>query len=222
MGFLKNLIFVDEPAVTPEVQKTVEPAKDAQSDQRKKEGYVFSPNPVANTNTTNVTTSGVPDEKFVAMLENVIAENNIPGLDYFEFKQAVEKMKNLPMDEATKFLSTYSIFEVQGATKEALLLSIDKYISLIKKEEDTFNTEMSASFKENVEDKKLEVENAQKQIAELNNKIVELNTFIMKTTQEAQQEEMKLRMADANFKQSALKVVTVLNSDKEKITNYIK
>jgi hypothetical protein len=156
------------------------------------------------------------------MLESVISENNIPGLDYVEFKQAVDKMKNLPMDEATKFMSVFSIFEVQGATKEAILLSIDKYISLIKKEEETFNTEMTASFKEKVDDKKLEVENAQKQIAELNNKIVELNTFIMKTTQDAQQEEMKLRMADANFKQSALKVVSVLNSDKEKLTNYIK
>jgi hypothetical protein len=44
----------------------------------------------------------------------------------------------------------------------------------------------------------------------------------MTTTQSTQQEEMKLRMADANFKQSAQKLISVMTGDKEKITNYLK
>lgn len=201
-----------------------EPTKPVEVPQPKQQPQQMAP--VFNSNIPEVTvptiTSGVPDEKFVAMLENVITENNMPGLDYCEFKQAIEKMKNLPIDEATKFLTVYSTFELQGCTKDVLLSAIEKYITLITREQETFNTEMQTSFKEKVEDKKGEVEKAQKQIADLNNKIVELNTFIMTTTQESQQEEMKLRMADANFKQSAQKVLSVMLSDKEKITNYIK
>lgn len=217
MGF-SSLFFKDDNGVPPVVvQKTVETVK-TQDAQRKQDGFVFSPNP---TNVGN-TTSGVPDEKFVTMLESVIADNNISGLDYFEFKKIIEKMKSLPMDEATKFISAFSTFEVQGITKESLLSSIDTYVSLINKEQDTFDTEMKVSYTEKVENKRKEVEKAQQQIAELNNKIVELNSFIMTTTQETQQEEMKLRMADANFQQSAQRVISAMESDKQKLINYIK
>lgn len=207
MGFA-SLFFKDE-----ESTKTVEVS------QQQPKAPVF-----ANISEGSVPTisSGVPDEKFVTMLENVIVENNINGLDYFEFKQAIEKMKTLPIDEATKFMTVYSTFELQGCTKEVLIAAIDKYIALIQKEQENFNTEMNISFKESVEDKKLEVEKAQQQIAELNNQIVELNNFIMTTTQTSQQEEMKLRMADANFKQSVQKVISAMTTDKDKITNYIK
>lgn len=215
---ISSLFFKDEPeAQKTEVQKTVEKAQDTQS----KPGFVFSPNPT-NVGNTISNTNGVPDEKFVSMLENVIAENNIPGLDYFEFKKIIEKMQSLPMDEATKFLSAYSTFEVQGITKESLLSSIDKYVSLINKEQETFDSEMAVSYKEKVENKKIDIEKSQLQIVELNNKIVELNNFIMSTTQETQQEEMKLRLADANFKQSAQRVISNMENDKQKLINYIK
>lgn len=168
------------------------------------------------------TINGVADDKFVKMLEGVITENNIPGLDYFEFKQAVENMKALPIDEATKFLTVFSILQGQGCTKEILLNSIDKYVGLINKEHETFNNELADTFKEKVETKKTKIEQSQQKIVELSNQIKELNDFIITGTQEVQQEEMKLRLAEANFKQSVDKVVSVLTTDKEKITNYIK
>lgn len=187
-------------------------------------GAVFSPNPTQGVTSvySPETATGIADEKFVAMLESVVANNNIPGLDYIEFKQAVEKMASLPIDETNKFLSVYSIFETQGCSKQTLLNSIDKYISLIKNEQETFNSEIAVSFNENVEKRKQEIENAKEEITKLNNKIVELNGFIMSTTQEVQQEEMKLKMADSNFKQSVQRVVSVMESDKNKISTYIK
>ena len=178
--------------------------------------------PVTNTFVQSPIVQGTPDDKFIAMLEAVIADNNIPGLDYVEFKAAIDKMKSLPMDETTKFMSAYSIFESQGCTKQTLIDSIDKYMAMIVKEQEHFDVEMKASFTEKVESKTLEIENSRKEIVELNNKIVELNNFIMSTTQETQQEEMKLRMADSNFKQSVQRVISVMQSDKEKITNYLK
>lgn len=171
---------------------------------------------------TTPTINGVADDKFVKMLEGVITENNIPGLDYFEFKQAVENMKALPIDEATKFITVFSILQGQGCTKEILLISIDKYVGLINKEHETFNGELADTFKEKVESKKAKIEQSQQKIVELSNQIKELNDFIITGTQEVQQEEMKLRLAEANFKQSVDKVVSVLTTDKEKITNYIK
>ena len=156
------------------------------------------------------------------MLEQVIMDNNIPGLDYIEFKKAVDKMSNLPIDESTKILTSFSIFESQGCTKDSLLKSIDTYINLINKEQVTFNNELQTSYNEKVAGKKAEIEKAEKQIAELSKKIAELNMFIETTSQETEAEEEKLKTADSSFKQSAQKVISVLQSDKEKIATYIK
>jgi len=211
-------IFKDEPAEVqkqPEVQKPVTsvPKKYAPTFPEKTKS-VFSPTPT--------TYNGVPDEKFVSMLEQVIMDNNIPGLDYIEFKKAVDKMSNLPIDESTKILTSFSIFESQGCTKDSLLKSIDTYINLINKEQVTFNNELQTSYNEKVAGKKAEIEKAEKQIAELSKKIAELNMFIETTSQETEAEEEKLKTADSSFKQSAQKVISVLQSDKEKIATYIK
>lgn len=171
---------------------------------------------------TPPTVSGVPDEKFVEMLEKVITENNIPGLDYVEFKQALDNMRALALDEPTKFVTVFSILSAQGCTKETLINSIDKYSGLITKEHEGFQAELTETFNEKVESKRKKIQESQEKVIELSNKIKELNEFILTATQEAQQEEMKLRLTEANFNQSIQKVLTVLNSDKEKITNYIK
>ena len=202
--------------------KNEEPAKKVETAQQVQQKAPAFPPPTVENPVQNMTTVGVPDEKFVSMLEGVIADNNRKGLDYFEFKQAIEKMKALPIDEATKFMTVYSTFEMQGCTRETLLNAIDQYIGLIKKEQEGFEAEMAVSFKENVESKKAKVEEARAEIVTLNGKIEELNNFVMTGTQEAQQEEMKLRMVDANFKQSVQRVLSVMTTDKEKITNYIK
>lgn len=211
MGFMDLIFKTDEQTVQPTVpEQKVQQASVPVQQTTPVQGF------------TPPTVNGVPDDKFVKMLENVITENNIPGLDYFEFKQAVDNMKSLPIDEATKFVTVYSILLGQGCSKETLLGSIDKYVGLINNEHETFKVEMAESFKDRVETPKAKIEQSQQKIVEMSNKIKELNDFIITTTQEVQQEEMKLRLAEANFKQSVEKVVSVLASDKEKITNYIK
>jgi len=164
---------------------------------------------------------GVPDDKFIQMLENVITDNNIPGLDYVEFKQALDNMKDVPIDETTKFITVFSILKSQGSTKEKLLTSIDVYIDIINNELLTFNNELAETFKENVENKKLKITQSQEKIIVLSNEIKELNEFVMVSTQEVQQEEMKLKMTESNFKQSVDKVISTLSNDKQKINNYI-
>lgn len=213
---IRGLFFKDEEVVQPVVQ----PASKSKTpvfipNTVNTEKSVFSPNPAP-------VYSSVPDEKFVSMLEQVIMDNNIPGLDYIEFKQAIEKMKNLPIDESAKILTAYSIFETQGCTKDILLKSIDTYIGLINREQETFNSELQTSFNEKVSGKKAEISKSQKQIEELTKQIVKLNNFIESASKETEEEEVKLKTADANFKQSAQKVISVLQSDKEKITTYIK
>jgi hypothetical protein len=167
------------------------------------------------------TTGGVPDEKFVQMLMKVIADNNIPGLDYFEFKQAIDAMGAAQIDEKTKFMTTFIVYAQQGCKKEVLLSSVDKYMSVIKNEVSQFDSELKAQHQEKVQSKLNQVEESRKKVEELTRAIADANNFILKASQEAQQENLNLQIVEANFKKSAERVLGMLQGDKEKINNYI-
>ena len=168
---------------------------------------------------TNMT--GVADEKFVEMLKKVIADNNIPGQDYFEFKQSIDALANIPLDERTKFITVYATFQLQGCKKDVLLSSIDKYVSIVQNEETNFNNELANQRNLNVTSKTTQVQDAQKKLNELNKQIAETNTFIITASQEIQNTELKLQMTENSFKKSVEKVVSMLTSDKDKINSYI-
>lgn len=215
-----GLIFKDDPE-----RDAKKAAEKAEKEAKKKTASVKPATPVFTipqvTPQTVVNMAGVADEKFVEMLWSVISQNNIPGQDYFEFKQAIDAMASLPIDEKSKFLTTYTIFQSQGCKKETLLASIDKYIGMIQKEKASFEAEFESQRNEKVNSKMAQVEEAKKKVEELNKQIMEANNFILAASQEAQQEEMKLQMTAANFSKSAEKVLGIFQTDKDKINNYI-
>jgi hypothetical protein len=196
---------------------------EVEGNQDKQEAKPAAKNPVSIPTSflNQSSTSGVPDEKFVQMLMKVIADNNLPGLDYFEFRQAVDALSTAQIDEKTKFTTTFIVYAQQGITKEVLISSIDKYSSLIKNEITQFDAELKTQLDEKVQSKLAQVEEKKKMIAELTREISDANSFILKASQEAQQESMNLQMVEANFKKSAEKVFGMLQGDKEKINNYI-
>lgn len=175
--------------------------------------------PITSQVVSNMT--GVADEKFVEMLMGVIAQNNIPGQDYFEFKQTFDAMGNLPIDERTKFITIYTTFQLQGCSKEALMASIDKYIAIVNSEKDNFDAELKSQKDATVTSKMNQIEEAKKKLEQLSKEITETNAFILTTSQEVQSADLKLQMTDANFKKSVEKVIGILTADKEKINSYI-
>lgn len=167
------------------------------------------------------TVAGVESEQIVKMIKKVIEDNNIPGIDYFEFKQNIESMNSIAIDEKNKYLSTFTILSNQGCTKNTILSSIDTYVGLINKERENFRGELQNEYSEKVEKRQDEVAKAELQIKELNDKIIELNSFIVTTKQEIANESNRIQITEANFNKSIESVIGELNQDKEKITNYI-
>lgn len=214
-----GLLFKDDPEA--EAKKA---AKTAAKNAKSKPVEISKPQPIqpmyASTQVVSNMT-GVADEKFVEMLKKVIEDNNIPGQDYFEYKQSLDALANIPLDERTKFITVYATFQLQGCKKDVLLSSIDKYISVVQNEEANFNAELSNQRNANITDKTAQVEQARKELEELNRQIAEKNTFIITASQEIQNAELKLQMTEASFKKSVEKVVNMLQSDKDKINSYI-
>ena len=168
-----------------------------------------------------VSVQGVLDNKFIDLLEGVIEKNNLPGQDYFEFKQATENMKSLAMDEKTKFQTVYTVLSLQGCKKDILVSSLDKYIAIIQEEKANFDKEMNSQFAAKVQSKLDEIERSKKELEALSKKLTDLNGTILNLSQEAQAEEMKIRATEANFKASADIVISEMVADKEKINNFI-
>jgi hypothetical protein len=215
-GFLTGLIFKTEDGGAPEPDSKVD-TKSA----FKSAANVPGTNVQSFSTTQNV--QGVVDNKFVDQLTGIIEQNNIPGQDYFEFKQAIENMKSMSgMSDAQKFQTIYAVLSLQGCTKAVLLSSLDNYVSLIQNEKSEFDKEMENQYQSKVTAKLAEAENSKKELENLGKRMTELNNIILNVTQEAGAEEMKLRATEANFKASADVIINEMLSDKEKINNFIK
>ena len=205
----------------PEVETKKATAKAAKANKSKTADIPQPIQPIIPTTHTVSSMTGVADEKFVDMLKSVIADNNIPGQDYFEYKQSLDALASLPLDERTKFITVYATFKLQGCTKDVLTSSIDKYISLVQNEEKNFNAELASQRNSNVTGKTAQIQDAQKKLEDLNKQIAETNTFIITASQEVQNAELKLQMTENSFKKSVEKVVGMLQADKDKINSYI-
>jgi hypothetical protein len=215
-GFLTGLIFKSEDGGTTETEP-----KGTTTSAFKGNTNVQGVN-VQNLSGTAMNVQGVIDNKFVDQLTSIIEQQNIPGQDYFEFKQAVENMKSMTtMNDAQKFQTIFAVLSLQGCTKAVLLSSLDKYISLIQSEKASFNTEMESQYQSRVTAKLAEAESAKKEMESLTKRMGELNTKILNVTQEAGAEEQKIRATEANFMASADVIINEMLGDKEKINNFI-
>jgi len=211
-GFLRGLIIKDDEP-NESTAKTVKSSGSVQSNPQV--------NPVQNFTTTQ-TVQGVVDNKFVEVLTAVIEENNQPGQDYFEFKQAIENMKSLAMNPQQKFQTVFSVLGLQGCTKVGLLSSLDNYIQLIQREKATFDKEMDSQFESKVNAKLAQIENSKKELEQMSKRMTELNNIILNLQQEAGAEEMKLRATEANFQASADVIINEMLGDKQQINDYLK
>jgi len=81
---------------------------------------------------------GKPQEKFVNRLLGALETNNMAGFDYLEYKQSVQNLSNVDMDEGTRFKSALAMAKTMGATPQNLITSANHYLKVLGKEESKF------------------------------------------------------------------------------------
>lgn len=136
--------------------------------------------------------SNEADEKSLKFIIQAIEKSNLEGFDYLEFIKAVERLKDLPMDEDLAFRSAYSTVSTVGLTKERLEESANYYLDVLEKEQKVF--------KQTVEDRKLikikrqkkRVESLEQEVEKLTARITEIKAKIVQYEQE--QDEIKLSL----------------------------
>jgi hypothetical protein len=174
---------------------------------------------------------GVFDQKFAELFERVIAENNIPGIDYFEFRNALQSNSAIAgLNESASFAVAFNGLRAgdPNLTKESLATSIDHYKKVLTEEEVEFNGELANKTKEEVEARRDKVKQLNSENEAHLNKIKELNELISSNQEEiitlnneASVAEAKINQTEKNFIVTLTHVMSKLDTDKQKITELI-
>jgi hypothetical protein len=224
-NFFSNLLYGPEETVEETVEDTTEDINVSNS------GAAVASAPIQNFNIP-VTGDGVFDKSFNDAFQQMIADNNIPGIDYFEFKQALKGMGGVAgLSEAVTFQTVFNTLKVgdPNLTKEKLLSAVDHYVGVLRAEETEFKSEMNASTEQEVTSRRQKAEslNAEnvdlvQQIQNINEKIQRNNEEALKLNAEAADAEAKIGQTHKNFITTLAHVVSSLETDKEKIGQLIK
>ena len=82
--------------------------------------------------------SGSANPKFLDILLGAVEKNNMDGFDYLEFKQSLQNLGDISMDERTKYSSAMAMAKTMGASVQNINDSANHYLNILKEEEDKF------------------------------------------------------------------------------------
>lgn len=128
-----------------------------------------------NSNSSTPSVAGVRKQEIVEYFEKIFEENNIPGPDYFEFRKALDKMKNIAQDEATKIKTVFIGFEAMGLTPQKLIETTGVYKKLFAGKLTQFNGELDSAFKDQVGTKQTQVDDLAKANIKIDEEMRKLN-----------------------------------------------
>lgn len=186
------------------------------------------PSPPVGPQPTTTRAQGQVNEKFMEVLTQAVNNSNQPGFDYLEFRQALQNLANMPMDEKTRLQSAYALAQTMGVTAQGLIESARYYLSVLQAEQQKFNdahaqqrarmigsreAEAQRLHAEN-EHKQAEIERLSREIAANQNRIEEIKEEISESTR-------KIENTKSDFEATFTVVSGQIEHDIEKITKHI-
>ena len=171
------------------------------------------------------------DRKFVQHFVDLLEKGNLPGPDYFEYKQALRSMEGLGLEEEKQFQAAWASFKAMGGITDSSILktSADQYITILGKDRESFFKDVERAVKERVgslndEVKKLEDNNNAyiQEIANLQKKIDENKNRLGQISGEIAEQSSKINANRDSFEITYQSFVEQINSDLIKINQYLK
>lgn len=173
--------------------------------------------------------AGNVDDKFLDILLNAMSENNKEGFDYLEFKNSLQSLAKMPMDEKTRFQSAFAMAQTMGATPAILIDTADHYLNVLAKEEKAFEDSLAAQRQKQIGEKENEAASLEKMIGEKTAQILKLNTEIEEHKNQLGKIKSTLNDASAkidktkqNFIASYNHLVEQVRDDIKKMQQYLK
>lgn len=117
-----------------------------------KPSTVSTPAPAAvapKTTVPNVAGTADVDRKFVEHFVDLLEKANLPGPDYFEYKQALQSMEGLGLGEEKQFQAAWASFKAMGGAKDTNILrtSAEQYLGILDKDRTSFLKDVDVAIK---------------------------------------------------------------------------
>ncbi|WP_031527994.1 hypothetical protein [Dyadobacter crusticola] len=171
------------------------------------------------------------DRKFVEHFVSLLEKANLPGPDYFEYKQALQNMEGLGLGEEKQFQAAWASFKAMGGAKDTSILqsSANQYLAILDKDRSSFLKDVEKAIKDRVgalqdEQKRLEESNVSlvQQLAEIQRKIDENKNRLGQISGEVAEQSAKINANKDSFEITYLSFVEQIKSDLNKINQYLK
>ena len=211
---LKNLFVVEEEQTqNPEEKKTEEKKGETKKTDETVKSKVSwesstskSSDSTVSSDTVQSDTSGKYNQKIFDSLIKAISDQNLPGEDYLEFMDALQAMKDLPLEETLKMKTVFMTLSTKGLTVPKIIESAGHYIGILDKEKEKFYQALNSQKDQNINNKKkqiadFEAKNKEKaeMIKKLTDEIATNNSEIQKISIEINMGESKIKSTENDF-----------------------
>lgn len=172
---------------------------------------------------------GRPDSKFVNVLLKAIDAADLDGFDYLEYKQSLQSLSKMDMDEKTRYQSAFAMAKTMGATPKSMVSSAQHYLKVLDDEQSKFNIALEAQREKQVGSRQAQLADLETSISQKKKKIQELSAQI-----EAHQQELgrkqnaiteartKVEHTNRQFHLAYQSVSAQIRRDLERIKSYLK
>lgn len=168
-------------------------------------------------------------DKFIGILSAALEKNNQPGFDYFEFRQSLHNLAQMPMDEATRFKSAYAMAQTMGVTQQGLVQSAQHYLQVLGAEQAKFNeahvqqrAKMIGGREDEIKNLEAAIQQKTEQIKQLTQQIEEHRQRSEQLRSEINDSTVKIENTKADFEATFASVADQIQDDAAKIQQYLK
>ena len=175
--------------------------------------------------------SGSIDPKFAEHFANVLAQNNPPGPDYFEFRETLRSLTNLGLPEDKQYQAAWASFKALGGPADVTTLTntANQYMAALNKDRDAFGKSVESALAERVgglqnEQKRLQTENdaLAKQLVDIQKQIDANKNRLTAITGDINDQSAKITQNRQNYDTTFAHFTDQIKGDLTKMTQYLK
>lgn len=175
--------------------------------------------------------SGTVDAKFAEHFANVLAKNNLPGPDYFEFRETLRSLSSLGLNEDQQYQAAWASFKALGGAPEVALLAstANQYLAVLGKDREGFGQSVEAAIAERVGGLQREQQQLQadtealtQQLAAMQQKLAANATRLAAIGGEVAEQSGKLNQNRQNYEATYGHFTSQIREDLAKIARYLR
>lgn len=162
------------------------------------------------------------DERSTRALLSALVKGHGSDFDYLKFKQSVESLQKMNMDDSTAIKSAFATASTMGLTKDSLIKSAERYLGILSNESVSFSDALKSQIDKHVNSREDMISQLENKIKENNTKIEELkkeNVLLQEKIDnvdtDVETAQTKIDSTKNNFKNSYLTITDVINKDIE-------